>query len=295
MAAVGAREGGRCEHLFRERASREQTYKSCLSKLKIQQRWQADTFSYRYADTLNRCRPHFAHPRVHPLPHVNLLFSFWKSSIGKKWLVALTGLALLGFVVAHLLGNLQMFAGAEKINAYAQFLHANEKPLWIARIGLIAAFAVHIIATITLVAQNRLARPNRYEMQRSSKFATRTMALSGLTVLTFVAYHLLHYTLRVTDSRFKTVAEGGLLESTHDVYKMVLLGFQSPLVSGFYLLSVALLSLHLSHGISSVFQTFGWESKRSALWVPKAGRVLAALVFAGYASIPVAVLTGVLK
>ena len=121
------------------------------------------------------------------------------------------------------------------------------------------------------------------------------MALSGLTVLSFVVFHLLHYTLRVTDVRFKTLAEGGQLEGLFDVYKMVVMGFQSPLISGFYILSIALLSLHLSHGVSSVFQTFGLESKKSAKWVPAAGRALSAAIFVGYASIPVAVLAGILK
>jgi succinate dehydrogenase / fumarate reductase cytochrome b subunit len=228
---------------------------------------------------------------------VNLLLKLWSSSIGKKWLVAITGLALLGFVVAHLAGNLQMFAGPSKINAYAEFLHQNEKPLWIARIGLIGCFLLHIVATLTLVKMNRAARPQSYALSRhvQAKLSTRTMALSGLTVLSFVVFHLLHYTLRVTDPQFRTIAEGGKLETTHDVYHMVVLGFQNPLTSGFYILSVGLLALHLSHGISSAFQTFGLESKRSALWVPTAGKVLAAVLFAAYASIPAAVLAGFLK
>ncbi len=228
---------------------------------------------------------------------MNLLLSFWRSSIGKKWLVATTGIALLGFVAGHLAGNLQMFAGPDKINSYAEFLHSNQKPLWVARIGLIAAFGLHIAATVTLVVQNKLARPYAYQKESrvQSKFSTRTMAYSGLTVLSFVAFHLLHYTLRVTDPRFRTTAEGGLLESSHDVYKMVVLGFQSPVVSAFYLLSVGLLSLHLSHGISSAAQTFGLESKRSAERIRNTGVLLSAAVFAGYASIPAAVLMGFLK
>ncbi len=228
---------------------------------------------------------------------MNLLFKFWSSSIGKKWLVALTGLALLGFVAAHLIGNLQMFAGAAKINAYAEFLHANEKPLWVARIGLIGAFLLHIAATLSLVRANRAARPESYALNRrvQSTFANRTMALSGLTVLAFVVFHLLHYTFRTTDPRFKTIAEGGLLETSFDVYHMVLLGFQNPLISGFYILSVGLLALHLSHGISSVVQTFGLKSKKSGLWIPKAGGVISLAIFAGYASIPAAILLGLLK
>ncbi|MEI6714087.1 MAG: succinate dehydrogenase cytochrome b subunit [Verrucomicrobiota bacterium] len=228
---------------------------------------------------------------------MNLLFKFWNSSIGKKWLVAATGLALIGFVVGHLVGNLQMFAGADKINAYAEFLHHNEKPLWFMRIGLIACFIGHIVTTICLVRQNRAARPEKYSISRSvqSKASTKSMVYSGLTVLAFVVFHLLHYTLRVTDPRFKLVAEGGKLSNVNDVYQMVILGFQTPLISGFYILAVGLLSLHLSHGISSVFITFGIESKKSIHQVDCYSKAIAALIFLGYASIPVSVLLGVLK
>ena len=228
---------------------------------------------------------------------MNLLSKFWNSSIGKKWLVALSGLALLGFVLAHLVGNLQMFAGPQKINDYAKFLHSTGNRLWVARLGLLGCFILHIVATLTLVRMNRAARPQSYALSRvvQAKISTRTMALSGLTVLSFVTFHLLHYTLRITDVRFKTVAEGGQLEGLFDVYKMVVMGFQSPLISSFYILCIGLLALHLSHGVSSVFQTFGLESKKSAKWVPAAGRILSAAIFVGYASIPVAVLAGILK
>jgi succinate dehydrogenase / fumarate reductase cytochrome b subunit len=228
---------------------------------------------------------------------VKLLFHFWRSSIGKKWLVALSGLALIGFAIAHLAGNLQMFSGPQRINAYAEFLHANQGALWIARIGLLGAFALHIFATLSLVAANRAARPDRYQLPRhvQAKLSTRTMALSGLTVLSFVVFHLLHYTLRVTDSRFKPTSEGGLLESAGDVYRMVILGFQSPIVSGFYILSVGLLSLHLSHGIRSLFQTLGADSRKVSPAIEKMAWLVSAALFLGYASIPGAVLLGVIK
>ena len=211
--------------------------------------------------------------------------------------MALTGLALFGFVVAHLAGNLQMFSGPQKINAYADFLHANQGPLWVARLGLIAAFALHVVATLSLVVANRAARPESYQRKRhvQSKLSTRTMALSGLTVLSFVIFHLLHYTLRVTDPRFKSISEGGQLESAGDVYRMVILGFQSPLVSGFYMLSVGLLCLHLSHGIRSIFQTLGADSRKSGPTIEKGARLVSAALFLGYASIPGAVLFGFLK
>ena len=232
-----------------------------------------------------------------PNSPVNLFLKFWQSSIGKKWIVALTGMALLGFVIAHLAGNLQMFAGPDKINAYAELLHQNEKPLWIARLGLIALFGLHILTTIRLVAQNRTARPERYQLQRDvqAKTSTKTMIWSGLTVLGFVVYHLLHYTLRVTDPRFKLTAQGGLLTSVNDVYKMVVMGFQNPGISAFYIVAVGLLCMHLSHGISSVFITLGIESKKSIAQIGLYGRVFAVLIFLGYASIPAAVLAGLLK
>jgi succinate dehydrogenase / fumarate reductase cytochrome b subunit len=221
---------------------------------------------------------------------VNLLLKFWRSSIGKKWIVAVTGLALLGFVAAHLAGNLQMFAGPQKLNAYAEFLHANQNLLWVARIGLIAAFLTHIFATVSLVIANRAARPEKYAVGNKvpAKLSTRLMALSGLTVLSFVIFHLLHYTFRMTDPRFKTLAEG-------DVYQMVILGFQSPLVSGFYLLSLALLSLHLKHGVSSVFQTLGIETRNNRGSIAGLAALVSAAVFIGYASIPAGVLLGILK
>ncbi len=221
---------------------------------------------------------------------MNLLLKFWRSSIGKKWIVAVTGLALLGFVAAHLAGNLQMFAGPQKLNSYAEFLHANQNLLWVARIGLIAAFLTHIFATVSLVIANRAARPEKYAVGNKvpAKLSTRLMALSGLTVLSFVIFHLLHYTFRMTDPRFKTLAEG-------DVYQMVILGFQSPLVSGFYLLSLALLSLHLKHGVSSVFQTLGIETRNNRGSIAGLAALVSAAVFIGYASIPAGVLLGILK
>jgi succinate dehydrogenase / fumarate reductase cytochrome b subunit len=121
------------------------------------------------------------------------------------------------------------------------------------------------------------------------------MIYSGLTVLAFVIFHLLHYTFRVTDPRFKLTSTGGSLASVNDVYQMVVMGFQNPVISGFYILSVGLLAMHLSHGVSSVFITLGLESKKSIEKVAFYSRVLAALIFAGYASIPAAVLAGLLK
>ena len=228
---------------------------------------------------------------------MNALLAFYKSSIGKKWVVALTGLVLVGYVFGHLAGNLQIFLAPEHINNYAAFLRSLGALLWIIRAFLIACFILHIFTTIQLVIENRAARPDKYKKKRSvqAKIATKTMALSGLIVLSFVVFHLLHFTARTTDPRFRPIADGGLLQGEYDVHTMVILAFQNPLVSGFYLLSVFLVSLHLSHGLASLLQTFGINSKGLADRIKLCGQFLAWLVFLGYASIPAAVLAGVLK
>lgn len=228
---------------------------------------------------------------------VNPYTFFWKSSIGKKWLVALTGLVLIGYVIGHLGGNLQVFGGAALINRYAEFLHSIPVGLWAARLVLLACFILHIAATIKLTMENRAATPEKYAVtkRQRSTLAARTMAISGLIVLTFVIYHLLHLTMKWTDARFQTREHGGLLTSETDVYTMLVLGFQNPLVSGFYLLGIFLLCLHLSHGFSSLVQTFGINSKTTMAQISWGGRALAWIIFVGYASIPVAVLTGYLK
>ncbi|MEO6569223.1 MAG: succinate dehydrogenase cytochrome b subunit [Opitutaceae bacterium] len=228
---------------------------------------------------------------------MNFFFGFYQSSIGKKWVVALTGLVLIGYVIGHLVGNLQIFGSPEKINSYASFLHSLGALLWVVRVGLLVCFVLHIVTTIKLVVENRAARPERYVRKATvqARLAARTMALSGLLVLSFVVYHLLHFTVRSTDARFRPIADGGLLRGEFDVHTMVILSFQHPLVSGVYLLSVFLLCLHLSHGFSSLLQTFGLNSKGLMAAITRWGTVLAWVIFAGYASIPVAVLAGFLK
>ena len=228
---------------------------------------------------------------------MNVFLRFYQSSIGKKWIVALTGLVLIGYVVGHLVGNLQIFGPPEKINGYATFLHSLGGLLWVVRIGLLVCFILHIVTTIQLVIENRAARPQPYVRKATvqARFAARTMALSGLVVLSFIVYHLLHFTVRNTDARFKTVEHGGLLRGEFDVHTMIILSFQHPFVSGVYLLSVFLLCLHLSHGFSSLLQTLGLNSKGLMAGITRWGTVLAWLIFAGYAAIPVAVLAGFLK
>src|SRR5580704_16494255 len=224
----------------------------------------------------------------------NPLIAFYQSSIGKKYIVAVTALLLILYVLGHLLGNLQIYMGQDRINAYAKFLHDLGPILWVVRIILIAAFLTHIVATIQLAQENRLAKPQKYAVtgyQRST-MASRTMIVSGLIVLCFVVYHLLQFTLQVTDPEFREVHDS---LGRHDVYRMLILGFRHPLVSLFYVIALFLLTTHLSHGFASVIQTLGINNRKVANLVSTGGQILAWVVFAGYISIPVTILLGIIR
>jgi succinate dehydrogenase / fumarate reductase cytochrome b subunit len=216
------------------------------------------------------------------------------TSLGRKLVVALTGLLLLGFVVAHLLGNLQLFLGQEAINAYAVTLKDLGAGLWVLRFGLIATALVHVILSVRLAAANRGARPVRYRAAGSVQIspAARGMLVSGLTVLAFVGYHLAHFTWGLTHPAHYALRDAA---GRQDVYSMMILGFQQPLVSGLYMASVLLLGLHLVHGVSSVFQTLGFEHARTHGLLAAVGPVLGTLVALGYVSLPGAVLLGLVS
>ncbi|PYL26382.1 MAG: succinate:quinone oxidoreductase [Verrucomicrobia bacterium] len=226
---------------------------------------------------------------------MNILSAFYRSSIGKKMIVAITGIILILFVIGHLLGNLQIFIGPDWINGYSQHLRDLGPLLWLIRALLLITVVLHIYFTILLTIENRRARPEQYIDRRYVKatFASRHMVMSGLIVLAFIIYHLAHFTVRVTDHRF------GLLKADplghYDVYSMMVYGFQNYFVSGFYVLGLFLLALHLSHGSSSFFQSLGLNDKRLTPRLASAGRILAWLLFAGYTSIPVAILLGLIK
>ena len=210
-------------------------------------------------------------------------------------IVAVTGVILILFVVGHLLGNLQIFLGPAWINGYAQHLRDLGAFLWIIRAILLVVVILHIYYTIRLAIENRRARPQRYKRKDIVKatFASRSMVLSGLILLAFIVYHVLHFTVRTTDPRFVTLPNDPL--GHYDVYSMMVLGFTSPLVSGFYILAMFLLTLHLSHGSSSFFQSLGLNNQRLTARLASAGRIFAWLLFFGYSSIPAAVLLGWVK
>jgi succinate dehydrogenase / fumarate reductase cytochrome b subunit len=221
-----------------------------------------------------------------------------QSSIGKKWIVAFTGLVLVAYVLGHLAGNLQIFLPNKgRINAYGAFLHSLGPMLWAIRAFLLACLVIHICVTIQLAVENRRARPERYEgaHYRKASWAGRSMVMSGLIVLCFVIFHILHFTADVIDPRFANLKEM-MPDGTerHDVFRMVVEGFQNPAASCFYILGMILLCMHLSHGFGSLVQTLGLNSTRLAPWLVNGGRVLAVIICIGYIAIPIAVMTGFL-
>jgi succinate dehydrogenase / fumarate reductase cytochrome b subunit len=234
-----------------------------------------------------------AAPGVLPMRIFTKLFT---SSLGKKYLMAATGFILFLFVLGHLAGNLQIFLGPEAINRYGHFLQSNVELLWPARIVLLLMVGVHLWAAGAVTLENRAARPQGYAryVPLGSTWASRHMLLSGLIVLVFVIYHLLHYTaqakaVNLTGRDFAELMDS---EKRHDVFRMMVIGFSNGWVSGFYILGIGLLCLHLSHGASSMFQSLGWKSEGYRPCLDNLARVIAVVVFAGYISIPVAILLG---
>jgi len=220
------------------------------------------------------------------------------SSVGRKMLVALTGLGLLGFVITHMLGNLQLFLGPEALNSYAKSLKDLGGLLWVARGGLIVMFVVHVGLALKLAAENRAARPDRYEVpgRVQSTLGARSMVLTGLMILLVVLYHLAHFTWGITNPEHTTYVEAVMTPTgpvnRHDVYTMVVLGFQQPLIAGLYIAAMALLCVHLSHGVQSVFQSLGLNHPKYEPTLHKLGLGLAWIIFIGNTSMPVAVLAG---
>jgi succinate dehydrogenase / fumarate reductase cytochrome b subunit len=220
---------------------------------------------------------------------------FCHSSVGRKMIVAVTGVILILFVIGHLLGNLQIFLAPDWINSYSQHLHDLGPILWLIRAFLLTTVILHIYFTIQLAIENRRARPEAYRDRSYVKasWASRHMVVSGLVVLAFVIYHLAHFTVRVTDPRFALLKVDSL--GRYDVYSMMVYGFQNVYVSIFYVVGLFLLTLHLTHGSSSLFQSLGLTNQRLTPKLAIAGRIFAWLLFVGYISIPIAVLFGFIQ
>jgi succinate dehydrogenase / fumarate reductase, cytochrome b subunit len=214
---------------------------------------------------------------------------FWESTNGKKVIMGATGFILFAFIVGHMLGNMQIYAGADKFNSYGHFLHGVPELLWIVRIGLLAAVGLHIWASVGLALRKTKARPVGYAKRQNtvSSYASRTMYWSGPILLAFVIYHILHLTAGVVHPG-SSFQEG-------DVYANTVGGFQVWYVSAWYIFSMILLGLHLRHGFWSMFQSLGINHPRHTPILQKAAIAFAIIVTAGFISIPVSVLLGLVK
>jgi succinate dehydrogenase / fumarate reductase, cytochrome b subunit len=215
--------------------------------------------------------------------------TFWGSTNGKKAVMAVTGAILFGFIIGHLAGNLQIFEGREKLNAYGRFLHSIGELLWPVRVVLLVSVALHIAATVQLALLKKRARPVGYSRREAiaSSYASRTMYWSGPIVLAFVIFHLLQFTAGYIHPESQFI-EG-------DVYHNVVAGFQVWWVSVWYIFSVSLLGLHLSHGISSMFQSLGFNHPKHTPVLKSAAVAIAVVIVLGYISIPISVLLGIVK
>jgi succinate dehydrogenase / fumarate reductase cytochrome b subunit len=222
---------------------------------------------------------------------------FYDAPIGKKAVMAVTGLVLFGYVVAHLLGNLQIYGARDMINNYAAVLH-NPKlagALWTARAILILCVVLHITAATQLTLQNRAARPVSYYKKADvpSSYAARTMIWSGIIIAAFVVFHILQLTVGAIPGL--PAVDVGNNPATPDARANVIAGFQNPAVAGFYILAILLLCTHLYHGIWSMFQSVGLSHPKYTPGLKRGAAIIAILLAIGYISIPVSVMTGLIR
>ena len=220
--------------------------------------------------------------------------SFLTSSVGRKYVMAVTGIFLFGFVVVHMLGNLQIYLGQDALNDYAKHLEELPYLLWPARIFLLITLVIHIFVAFSLAIENRAARPVRYAKQGTvqASYASRTMVMSGVIIFLFIVYHLLHFTWGKIQPQFFEQLDA---KGREDLYGMVVHGFGNVYISAFYIFAMGVLCFHLSHGLESLFQSLGLRSKSMEPLLRKIAITLALFVFIGNCSIPVSVLLGFIK
>lgn len=245
---------------------------------------------------------------------MSLIGNLFRSSIGRKILMAVSGLILVGFVIGHLVGNLQIFSHPDQINGYAAFLHGLGPLLWVARIGLLVAVVIHVWAAVVLTLENKKARGGEaYGVKHTiqATLASKTMRWTGFVVLAFIVYHLAHFTLGgVQSAHFKANLPAYTMTSDYriagfpvvyagaqvqDVHSMVVYGFQNVAVSLFYMVAVGLLSFHLLHGVDSMFQTLGWRNRKWSAGLRRVVVVFCLFYFLANLAIPGAVLLGQVK
>lgn len=221
---------------------------------------------------------------------------FFNNPVGMKLIMAVTGVMMAVFVIAHLLGNTSIFVGPDGINKYAAALQSLGPFIWIYRIAMIAVLSVHVFFGFRLYLDNRSARPQNYTIKKTLRATTasRTMFWTGLFIAAFLIYHLLHFTIRFINP---VQSSGISLDGAGrpDIFKMVVLNFQNIPTVLLYIIAVAALGLHLSHGLQSTAQTFGLNNDRTLSLIKRVGLSAAIIIFLVYASIPFVIWTGILK
>lgn len=228
---------------------------------------------------------------------INLIKAIFLSSIGRKYIMAVTGAALSAFVCVHLLGNLQLFLGAEALNKYAVLLKSNCLILWGYRIGLGSLALLHIVVALSLWVENRSARPTKYAVKANpyTDFASRMMVCGGAAVFLFLLWHILDLTAGVV--RPELVQAKAMLgdKEVTDVYHIVLRGIGHPVAGLCYLVATCCLGLHLWHGLPSLFQSLGLRGNTWKPFIELGTRAVAVFVFLGMCTIPIVCMLGILK
>ena len=222
--------------------------------------------------------------------------NLFTSTVGRKILMAVTGLMLVGFITVHLLGNLSIFWGADAINAYAKHLHDLGPLVWIFRLVMLCLFAIHITFGVQLYLENKAANPEPYAVQKTlvTTFSAKTMVFTGLIILAFLIYHLLHFTVQVTNPDI-SAHNLPLVDGHLDVFTMVVMSFQKVFIAIIYMIAMVALFLHLSHGVSSWVQTLGWSTGPSQDKVTALGKLVAIVYGLAYIAIPLFILAHIVK
>jgi len=216
------------------------------------------------------------------------------SSLGKKYVMGVTGLLMLGFVMAHMLGNLSTFGGANGLNAYAEHLRAFPPMLWAFRGVMVLAIMLHVLFGITLYLQNKAARPVDYAIKKDQRtsFSAQTMIWTGLLLGTFVVLHLLHFTLHLGNPQWNEMLDAA---GRFDVFKMVSSSLSNAGIAIFYMASVVVLLLHLLHGVQSFFQSLGLTNENTFCTINAGGKLVAFVAALGFILIPLSILFGIVK
>lgn len=220
---------------------------------------------------------------------MNQALTFFDTTIGKKVVMAISGLVLFGFTVGHMAGNLQVFLGPETYNHYSTTLHSLAELLWVARAVIFVAFVLHVVMAVQLVSASAAARPVAYRVKKNNRttFAALTMRFSGITLLFFVLYHLAHFT-------FPGVAMGAYEHLDHtQVYTNFVNGFSIPWVVALYVAAMVSLGMHLYHGSYSLFQTLGLNNPLRNETVKGLAQFVALVVTVGNIILPLSVLLGI--